>query len=117
MAGAPGLFPSGGHGEAGRQAVKLLKDVFDVEMRLGAPSDGLAEIVLDGAFDDEGDSLEPGAARVEERVVDDGVALAVDGGELLERAEAAAHPGGHNDKRGRGHEKIPPSPYFFLGHV
>ena len=95
---APGLDAPLGNGAALRKLLQLLKDVFHVKVFLHPPSDGVFEVLLNLVLDHEGDLAEACAVGVEERKVNDGVAVLVHGLDLLESAEAAAHTGGQNDK-------------------
>lgn len=73
--GAPGLRAALRHGKALRQAGRqLLKDIGNVKIRLNAAADLLAEVVLDLVLDDKNDLVEPGKARVIQRILDDAVA-------------------------------------------
>ena len=68
-------------------------------MRLHAAADRLVEDLLVFALDNEHHLAEARAVRVAERKVDDKMPLRVDGRHLLQSAEAAAHPSGHDDQR------------------
>ena len=47
--------------------------------------------MLDLVLDDKNDLVEPGKARVIQRILDDAVALRINGRHLLQAAEPAAH--------------------------
>ena len=96
---APWLFASLGNREPLRQTVQLLIDIVDVEPFFHARADRLAEHLLDFALDDEGYAAEARLIRIIERKIDDEVPFFVYRRHLLESAEAAAHSGGHDDKR------------------
>ena len=100
MPGAPGLDALLGNGAALRQTVELLEDVAHIEVFLHAPADGGLEVLLDLMLDDEDDAPKACAVGVEERKVDDRVAVIVHGLDLLEPAETAADAGGENDESG-----------------
>ena len=63
-----------------------------------AADDG-AEIRLAFLFDDEHDLAEARLISVVQREVHDDLAVVTHGRDLLEPAEAAAHTGGHDNKR------------------
>ena len=55
--------------------------------------------MLDLVLDDKNDLVEPGKARVIQRILDDAVALRINGRHLLQAAEPAAHARRHHDQR------------------
>ena len=99
MSRSPGLFPSLGDSVALGQFVELLIDVFHVKILFHAEADGGLEALLYLALYDERDLTKACAVSVEKRKVNYRVALGIDGGYLLESAEAAAHSGSHYNKR------------------
>ena len=90
---SPGLGSALRHLEAGGEHIYLLKGVGNVDMLFQTGRD-LAEILLDGLFDDEDHLAEAGLHGIIDGVVQDAVALIVHRRHLLEAAEAAAHSGG-----------------------
>ena len=98
MAGAPWLDAPLGDGAALRQPVKLLKDVGNVEILFHPPADGVFKVLFDLVLDYESDLAKTGAIGVVKGKVDDGVSAPVHSLDLLQPAEAAAHPGGQDDK-------------------
>ena len=95
---APGLDAPLRQGIALRQPVRALVDVLHVKVFLRAATHGSLEIRLDLLFNNESDAAEARAVSVVEGKVDDRVSEIVDGHDLLETAEAAAHPGSQNHK-------------------
>ena len=59
-----------------------------------------AEIRLHLGLDDKNDGSEPGTPGVIKGKVNENMTIGIDWGDLLGAAEAAAHPGGHNQKSG-----------------
>ena len=99
VARAPRLLPALRHGVAVGQSVQLLIHVADRDVPRYGIADLRFELLLDRVLDHEHDLAEPGVDRVIYRIVDDLFAGRADGRDLLQSAEAAAHPGRHDDKR------------------
>ena len=95
---APRLHASLRGGEALRQDVVLLIDIGGFNMTFHAAGQ-LPEFRVDGVLDDENDLAEAGRHCVIDGIMQKTVAVAVNGGDLLQSAEAAAHSGRHDDKR------------------
>ena len=96
---APRFFAAFGNGEPRRDVVRRLEHIPHVHPALRMTADNGAEIRLAFLFDDEHDLAEARLIRVVQREVHDDLAVIAHGRDLLEPAEAAAHTGGHNDKR------------------
>ena len=103
VARAPRLLPPLRHGEACGQAVVLLIDVDHLDVPLDGPQQ-TAEILVDGMLDNKDHLAEAGGDRIVDGIVKNAVALGVDGANLLESAEPAAHTRCHDDQRGFVHE-------------
>ena len=100
---APGLGPPGGDGEALRELVQGL--VCAGQGHVGADMAPEAILKIPGhlLLDDADDLSEAGADGVIDGVVHDEVSAVVHRRHLLQTAEAASHPGGHDDKSRFGH--------------
>ena len=96
---APGLFAPFGNGEPLRHIVRRLEHILHVHPALHMAADDGAEIRLAFLFDDEHDLAEARLVSVVQREVHDDLAVVAYGRDLLEPAEAAAHTGGHDNKR------------------
>ena len=96
---APGLFAPFGNGEPLRHIVRRLEHILHVHPALHMAADDGAEIRLAFLFDDEHDLAEARLVSVVQREVHDDLAVVAHGRDLLEPAEAAAHTGGHDNKR------------------
>ena len=99
MSRAPGLCTPLRDGIALRQHVKLLIDIFHVKIFFHPVAYGGLEIFLYLVLDDEGDLAKARPVGVKKGEVDDRVAMAVHGGDLLQSPKAAAHSGGKDNKR------------------
>ena len=70
-----------------------------MEILLHAVADAFAELCFHLALDDEHHVAEACAPCVKQRKIDNDMSFRIDRLDLLEAAEAAAHPGGQYDKR------------------
>lgn len=78
-------------------------DILDLEEWRDMCADGLPEIRLHLGLDDKNDGSEPGTPGVIKGKVNENMTVGIDRGDLLGATEAAAHPGGHNQKSGLVH--------------
>ena len=104
MAGAPGLDPPLRHRIALRQHLQLLVDVLHLEILLHSLADKVFEVLLNFMLDDKGHLPKPCPVSVVQGEVNDGVAVIVHCGDLLESAETAAHTRRQNNESGFLHD-------------
>ena len=96
VGGAPGLDTALGNGVALGDVGELLVGVLHGDVLLHTGADRGFEVFSDGFLDDEDHLVKARALGVEDRIVDDEVAVLVNGLHLLDTAEAGAHTCGQN---------------------
>ena len=106
VAGAPGLHPAGGHSVALGQVVQLLIGVLYVDDLAEPVANGSLEGILDLVFDDKHHGLKPGPPGIIDRIINDHLAVAPHGVDLLEPAVAAAHARRHDHKNRLIHASV-----------
>ena len=104
MAGTPGLDPPLRHHIALRQHLQLLIDVLYIEILLHPLTDEVLEVFLNFMLDDKGYLPKPCPVSVVQGKVNDGVAVVVHRGDLLQAAKAAAHTRRQNNESGFLHD-------------
>ena len=97
MCRAERLDALGRNGNAVQELI-LLEHVSDLDEALQPLTDRLTESVVQIALDDKDDLVESGADRVVDRKINDKVAGAADGVDLLETFIPRAHTGGQHNK-------------------
>ena len=110
VARAPGLFAALGDGKALRQIVHFLIGVLDLHLAAGPVADDLPEQGLVFPLDDDNGLFKARPFRVEKGVIQNDLAVAAHGVDLLQPAVAAAHARGHNDQYRLFHALLRPFP-------
>ena len=98
MPGSPGFDASFRHLITIWQDIELLINVIDIEILFHPAADAVFKILFYLMLDDKDDLTETRTVSVIERKINNGMAVIVNGHDLLQPAKAAAHSGSQNYK-------------------
>ena len=110
VACAPGLFAALGNGKALRQVVHFLIGVLNFHLAAGPVADHFPEQRLVFPLDDDNRLFKARPFGVEQGIIQNDLAIAAHGVDLLQPAVAAAHARGHNDQYRLFHAFFGPFP-------
>ena len=98
MSGPPGFDTPFWHLITLRQHIQLLINVVNIEILFHPAADAVFEVLFYFMLDDKDNLAEARTVSIEEGKINNGMAVIVNGHDLLQPAEAAAHPGSQNYK-------------------